>query len=167
MPSSPSPTEHPRELPAEAQDARWRRGIKYIWGLAALAALAWFLIVGHHRHLLEISSQHGTVRIVSHRSPIRVFLPGKEHLMPAVQFDLGFSDWHVQGADDIVPQHYNGVGIIHSTETVKLRKQTQAKVFLVNGIEFTLDGQEIRAAGQRWPLRPDEVVEINVDQLRP
>jgi len=87
--------------------------------------------------------------------------------MPAVQFDFCFSDWRLQGTDTVVPQNYDGVGIIHSTEQVKLRPETRSVAFLVNGIGFTLDGQEIRTAGRCWTLQPSEVVEINVDELRP
>jgi len=97
-------------------------------GLAVLLVLAWFLIFGHHRQLLEITTQDETVRVISHRSPFQVFLPGKELLMPAVRFNFGYSDWRLQGAGGVVSQSFSGIGIIHSTEREKRRPKAKAKV---------------------------------------
>jgi hypothetical protein len=89
------------------------RGVRRLLWLAvfllALGAVLSLWHVGAHRHVLEVKTAAGTVRIISKRSPFRVSLPGV-HDVQAISL-LGYDGFRRAGST-IVPMQVDGVGIL-------------------------------------------------------
>jgi hypothetical protein len=144
-----------------------RRGQRLGWLafiLVAGSVLLYLVLVGDHRHVFEVSTRTGTVRLVSNRSSFRVSLPGVRDVQALSH--LGYDGFSRAGSR-IVPMQVSGIGIIRTSQHIEIPEDQQVVEFSVNGREFRIEGGRVQAAGQVWELRPGRVVEIRVDRLTP
>jgi hypothetical protein len=131
--------------------------------MVAGSALLYLLRESTHRHVLELHTPAGTVRVISNRSPYRVSLPGVRDVQAISLF--GYDGFN-RVSSRIVPVQVDGVGIIRTWQRVDLPLDPPEFVFSVNEHEFRLGGGKVQAAGQVWALKPGAVVEIRADLLR-
>lgn len=137
-----------------------------------IAVVGAYFLVGYHRHSLEIllespgrsASEPGEplLRIVSKQSPFEVVNP--EHPEMAPSFVIGSSDSYYW-SDEFESRSFSGRGSIRSRQVVELDAETATASFIVNGVEFSLYPDRLEAAGRSWMRRPDEFVEISIDEL--
>src|SRR5262245_60103910 len=117
------------------------RGVRWLLWLAVFLLAGGALLslwhVGAHRHVLEVTTPAGTVRIISKRSPFRVSLPGVRDVQ-AISL-LGYDGFRRAGST-IVPVQVDGVGILRTWQQVDLPSDPPAVIFLVNEHEFRLEG---------------------------
>jgi hypothetical protein len=131
--------------------------------LVAGAALLYLAQVGFHRHVFEVNTPAGGVRIISKRSSFRVSLPGTRDMQ---LFSLRGYDGFTRKGSTIVPVQIEGVGIIQTLQQIDLPSNPSPVVFFINEHEFRIEDGKVRAAGQEWTLKPGAMVDILVDRLR-
>jgi hypothetical protein len=146
------------------EELSWRRRGRFLWLLLGIFGILWLLLVGDHRHMLEIATPHGALRIVGRESTFQISLPGQAQaqVIPLI----GYAESHLQGVSQIHGCRMEGWGITRSTQKVKMPHQLKPVIFLVNGIEFQLDGKNVCAAGQEWTLMPGQTTEIELKRLK-
>ena len=150
---------------ADGDEQIWRRRARYAWLFLLTLAVLWFFFLGDHWHLVEIATSGGTLRVVSNRSKFQISLPGQTNNSASMHHLFGYDGIRLQGIGRISPWRIEGVGITRSTQQIQLPSDVKRIVFVINDIEFILDGQEVRVAGHRWTLTPGSTLEIDVNRI--
>jgi hypothetical protein len=170
------PADDPRLREAAARKAlvtyerQRERAFRRNLALAALLAvppafaILWLLGVGYQRHVLELRLGDAKVRLVSHRGPYELLVPGR--LEP---------DFQAGGAGKILRSRIEGKSIepvsldwasyATSEQTVTLDPDRGNPDFIINGLYFTLVGAELIYEDRRWLIKRGGRIEINVDRL--
>lgn len=155
-----------------------RKNVGCLTALAALlAGTAWLMLVGHHRHVVEIRRKIGpdpsalVFRLTGRRSPFSIATPdtptpSAHPLSTGMELDL-FSSRSTYRTDHLAASVYPNGGVNHSLSVVSLPASVTSSTFSLDGIPFTWTSEAgLSGAGHTWPAPPaGEAVEIDLDPL--
>jgi hypothetical protein len=135
--------------------------------LAPLAgAVAWLLLVGYQRHVLEIETGDRVFRIVSRKGPFEVYTPNDEFAKPR-EGNLVEPILEDITTNRVEPRLYTGAPYASTRQRVRLADGLVDYQFFVNQVPFSLTRSELTSGELHWQAGPGEVCEINVDRLSP
>lgn len=126
--------------------------------------LAWLLLVGYQRHVLELRIGDATVRIVSRHGPYEI-TTDSDILDRETR---GLPGWVVTenlDTHEITPRMYEAAAFASTRQTVTLPEKASGVTFAINDIAFDLAAGELRCGPRRWVVAPGRMVVIDLDRL--
>lgn len=160
----------------EARERRRRRVVMMAAGVLgtivvlSVASIAYFSLVGHQNHLLEIQIGSSSYRIISHSGPFTIATPGHRAEIPIAAGNGGYLTEHLRHRE-VAPRSYLWAPMADTSQIVRLGRTETSCEFLVNGIPFHATEDRLRTAGRsragsrEWLGRPDRIVVVDVDRL--
>jgi len=136
----------------------------------AIVGIAYFSLVGHQHHVVEVHVGPAAYRIVSHTGPFVVEGRDSQADLPMAPGLGGYLTEHLRGRE-IAPRSYLWAPMAETSQVVKLTRRQTACDFAVNGVPFHATASRLRTRGnalvlaRQWPAEPGAIVEIDIDRL--
>lgn len=134
--------------------------------LPIAAILAWLLLVGYQRHVLEIRGAAGTVRIISGAGPFEIQSPNSDFANLRSGGMLTYLSDEVR-SHQIEPRAYDWASVAMTQQIVTLPQGVTTSEFLINDQTFKLVGSKLVCGARMWTLVPGGTVTIDLDRLPP
>lgn len=160
----------------EARERRRRRAViggavgLGLFVIGSLASIAYFSLIGHQHHRIEVHVGDAAYRIVSRTGPFVVESRGRQADLPIAPGLGGYLTEHLRGRE-VAPRSYLWAPMAETSQIVKLTGRQAASDFVVNGIPFHATASRLRTAGnalvgaEQWAAEPGAVVEVDLDRF--
>ena len=144
---------------------RWR-GLAILVGIPLATLLAWLVLVGYERHVLEIHNGPDVIRFVSRHGPFEVCEPGgyfdvQPRGVPGLYVVESLSGPKVE------PRSYDAAFLASTAQRIELPPGTTGFAVEINGHIFELRARELLGDQQTWALAPGRTLDIDVDRVAP